>query len=102
MRFSVLSKPKIERQHFLRHNQIDQKLISELSIALNDLDIEKMKSVLKDISKTHSRISDIPAILGISRPGFYKMLSPEGNPEFITILRLLNLFDIKLQAEIRK
>jgi len=102
MRFKFLSKPVIERQHFIRNKEIDHKLIDELSIALDNLDIEKMKSVLKKISKIHPRISDIPAMLGISRPGYYKMLSPNGNPEFITILRLLNLFDIKLQAETRK
>ena len=102
MQFSLLSKLKIERQHFIVNKKIAPKLISELSIALDNLDIEKMKSILKEISKTHPRISDIPAMLGISRPGFYKILSPNGNPEFITILRLLNLFDIKLQVETRK
>lgn len=102
MRFSLLPKPVIERQHFIRHKEINPKLISELSVALNNLDIEKMKSILKEISKTHPRISDIPEMLGISRPGFYKILSPNGNPEFITILRLLNLFDIKLSVETRK
>ena len=102
MRFKFLSKPVIERQHFIRHKKIDQKLIAALSAALDNLDIEKMKIILKDIFRTHPRISDIPAVLGISRPGYYKMLSPDGNPEFITILRLLNLFDIKLQAGTRK
>ena len=98
----MLSKPVIERQYFLKNKEIDSGLISELSTALDNLDIEKMKTVLKEISKTHPRISDIPTMLGISRPGFYKMLSPNGNPEFITILRLLNLFDIKLQVETRQ
>jgi DNA-binding phage protein len=102
MRSSLLSKPKVNREHFIRHKEIDQNLISELSVALDNLDIEKMKTTIKEISKTHPRISDIPAMLGISRPGYYKMLSPNGNPEFITILRLLNLFDIKLQVEARK
>ncbi|MCL2758320.1 MAG: hypothetical protein FWE64_03305 [Alphaproteobacteria bacterium] len=102
MRFKFLSKPVIERQHFIVNKKIDQKLIAELSVALDNLDIEKIKSVLMEIAKTHPRRSDIPAILGISRPGFYNILSPSGNPGFITILRLLNLFDIKLQVEARK
>ncbi|MCL2737347.1 MAG: hypothetical protein FWE17_00595 [Alphaproteobacteria bacterium] len=101
MRFSLLSKPKIEREHFLKNKEIDPKLIGELSVALDNLDIEKIKSVLKELSKTHHRISTIFETLGISKSGFYKMLSSDGNPEFITILRLLNLFDIKLQVEIR-
>ena len=101
MRFSLLSKPKIDRQNFLKNKEIDPKLIYELSIALNNLDIEKIKSVLKELSKTHHRISSVFETLAISKSGYYKMLSPDGNPEFITILRLLNLFDIKLVAETR-
>lgn len=101
MRFSLLSKPKIERQHFLNNKEIDPKTIHELSIALDNLDVDKIKSVLKDLSGTYHRTSSVFEILGISKSGFYKMLSPDGNPEFITVLRLLNLFDIKLQAETR-
>lgn len=101
MRFKFLSKPKIEREHFLKNKNIDPKLIAELSVALDNLDIEKIKSVLRELSKTNYRISNMFEILGISKSGFYKMLSPEGNPEFITILRMLNLFDIKLTAETR-
>ena len=101
MRFSLLSKPKIERQHFIKNKDIDPKLISELSGALDNLDIEKIKSILRELTKTNSRISSTFEILGLSKSGFYNMLSPNGNPEFATILRLLNLFDIKLKAEIR-
>ncbi|MCL1786077.1 MAG: hypothetical protein FWG39_02925 [Alphaproteobacteria bacterium] len=85
----------------MKNKNIDPKLIAELSVALDNLDIEKIKSVLRELSKTNYRISNMFEILGISKSGFYKMLSPEGNPEFITILRMLNLFDIKLTAETR-
>ena len=95
---NFLSKQKIERQHFLNNKEIDPKLIQELSSALDDMDLEKIKSTLMEISKTYHRTTSIPEILGISRSGFYRILSPSGNPEFITILRLLNLFDIKLQV----
>jgi len=99
MRF--LSKPKISREHFLVNKEIDPKLIKELSVALDDLNQEKIKSILMTISKTHHRAASIPEILGISRSSFYNILSPAGNPGFITILRLLNLFDIKLSVEKR-
>jgi len=101
MRFSILSKPKIERQHFIKNKEIDLELLNELSSALDNLDIEKIKSILKELSKTNHHISKAFEMLGISKSGFYKMLSPEGNPEFVTILRLLNLFDIRLTAESR-
>ena len=101
MRFSLLSKPKIERKNFIKNKDIDQKLITELTIALDNLDIEKIKSILRELTKTNQRISSTFEILGLSKSGFYNMLSPNGNPEFVTILRLLNLFDIKLKAEIR-
>lgn len=99
MRLPILSKPKIERKYFLHNEKIDDNLISEFSFALDSMDIEKIKIILKKISKTNSKISEIPATLGISRAGFYKMLSTTGNPEFITILRLLNYFGIKLSVK---
>lgn len=101
MRFSLLSKPKINRESFIDNKEIDQYLISELSIALDNLDIEKIKSILMEIAKTHHRRQSIPETLGISRSSFYNILSPSGNPSFITILRLLNLFDIKFKVENR-
>jgi DNA-binding phage protein len=96
-----LSKPKINREYFLVNKEIDSKLIHQLSIALDNLDINQIKSILMDISKTHHRTASIPATLGISRSSFYNILSPSGNPSFMTILRLLNLFDIKFKVEIR-
>ncbi len=101
MRFSPFSKPKIERKNFIKNKDIDSKLVADLSAALNDLDIEKIKSILRELTKTNARISSVFETLGLSKSGFYNMLSPNGNPEFVTILRLLNLFDIKLTAEIR-
>jgi len=101
MRFSLLNKPKIERQDFIKNKEIDPKLIQELSSALDNLDIEKIKSIIKELTKTNDRISSAFEMLELSKSGFYNMLSPNGNPEFVTILRLLNLFDIKLTAETR-
>jgi len=102
MRFNLLSKPKIDRKYFQKNKEIDPKIIAELTTALDNLDIEKIKLLIKELSKTNTRISGTFEILNISKSGFYKMLSPNGNPEFVTILRLLNLFDIKLTAEARK
>ena len=101
MRFSLLSKPKIKREHFIKNKNICPKLVAELSVALDNLDIEKIKSILRELTKTNARISSAFETLGISKSGFYNILSPNGNPEFVTILRLLNLFDIKLSAEVR-
>ncbi len=101
MRFSLLSKPKIERKNFIKNKDIDSKLVAELSVAFDNLDIEKIKSILRELAKTNTRISSVFENLGLSKSGFYNMLSPNGNPEFVTILRLLNLFNIKLTAEMR-
>jgi len=63
---------------------------------------QKQIAAYLELSKTNSRISGTFEMLGLSKSGFYNMTSPKGNPEFVTILRLLNLFDIKLTAEARK
>jgi DNA-binding phage protein len=101
LRFSLLSKPKIERENFIKNKEINPELVAELSLALDNLDIEKIKSILRGLTKTNQRISSAFEMLGLSKSGFYNMLSPKGNPEFVTILRLLNLFNIKLSAEKR-
>lgn len=35
---------------------------------------------------------------GLSREGLYKALSPEGNPEFSTVVKVINALGLRLHA----
>jgi DNA-binding phage protein len=93
------SKPEIKRDFFLRDKEIDANLIRNLTAALNELDIPRVKSCLSELAKTNAKISDIPAALGISRSGFYLMLSEKGKLDLQIVLKMLILFGLKIKIE---
>ncbi|WP_161493312.1 DNA-binding protein [Zoogloea sp. LCSB751] len=41
---------------------------------------------------------DVLQVAGLTREGLYKALSPAGNPEFSTILKVIKALKIKLHA----
>ena len=44
-------------------------------------------------------MSQIARDTGLGRESLYKALSPEGNPEFATVLKVVQALGIKLHAE---
>jgi probable addiction module antidote protein len=44
-------------------------------------------------------MSQIARESGLGRESLYKALSPEGNPEFATVLKVVQALGIKLHAE---
>lgn len=36
---------------------------------------------------------------GLAREGLYKALAPDGNPEFTTVIKVINALGLKLRAE---
>ena len=44
-------------------------------------------------------MSQIARQTGLGRESLYKALSPEGNPEFATVLKVVQALGIKLSAE---
>ena len=56
-----------------------------------------VRAALNDIARAKG-MSQLARDSGISREGLYKALSPAGNPEFSTVLKVIKALKIKLQA----
>ena len=57
-----------------------------------------VRAALNDIARAQG-MTQLARDTGISREGLYKALSPSGNPEFSTILKVIKALKIKLHAQ---
>jgi probable addiction module antidote protein len=56
-----------------------------------------IRAALNDIARAQG-MTQLAKATGITREGLYKALSPNGNPEFSTILKVIKALKIKLHA----
>ena len=56
-----------------------------------------VRAALNDIARAQG-MTQLAKATGITREGLYKALSPAGNPEFSTILKVIKALKIKLRA----
>lgn len=56
-----------------------------------------VRAALNDIARAQG-MTQLARDTGITREGLYKALSPAGNPEFSTILKVIKALKIKLHA----
>ena len=68
-----------------------------LEAALEDGDPRVVSAALGDIARAHG-MTQIARDTGLSRESLYKALSPEGNPELATVLKVVHSLGIRLQA----
>lgn len=92
------------REQFSRWDPVDQ-LQSEEDMAMYlDACLEEdpgdgsvVRAALNDIARAQG-MTQLAKATGITREGLYKALSPTGNPEFSTILKVIKALKIKLHA----
>lgn len=68
-----------------------------LDAALADGDPQVIAAVLGDIAKAKG-MTKVARAAGLGRESLYKALSPEGNPEFGTILKVMQALGYQLHA----
>lgn len=56
-----------------------------------------IRAALGDIARARG-MAQLARDTGLSREGLYKALSPEGNPEFSTVVRVINGLGLKMHA----
>jgi len=56
------------------------------------------KLILDALARSES-MTEISRRTGITRKGLYKALSEDGNPSFVTILKILNALGLRLRTE---
>ena len=91
-------------EQFSRWDPVDQ-LQSEEDMAMYlDACLEEdqgdgsvVRAALNDIARAQG-MTQLAKATGITREGLYKALSPTGNPEFSTILKVIKALKIKLHA----
>ncbi|MFH0977523.1 MAG: addiction module antidote protein [Spirochaetota bacterium] len=79
------------------HLKTKEDMAAYLEAALEENDPSLIAAVLGDIARAKG-MSQIAKKAGMGRESLYKALSPEGNPEFSTILKVVNALGLKLQA----
>ena len=68
-----------------------------LEAALEDGDPAVVTAALGDIARARG-MTAVGRKAGLGRESLYKALSPHGNPEFATVLRVLEALGLKLHA----
>ena len=71
-----------------------------LEAALEDGDAALVATTLGDIARAKG-MTEIARKTGLGRESLYKALSPEGNPEFATILKVVRSLGLSLHAKAR-
>jgi len=57
-----------------------------------------IRAALSDIARARG-MAQLARDTGLTREGLYKALSPEGNPHFSTILKVIKALGVRLHAE---
>jgi probable addiction module antidote protein len=80
-----------------QHLETEADMVMYLEVALEEGDPTLITAALGDIARAKG-MTQIARDTGLGRESLYKALSPEGNPEFATILKVVNALGIKLHA----
>ena len=85
---------KWDTAEFLASNE---DTVAYLSAALEDGDQELLALALGNIARAKG-MTQLAAETGITRDGLYKALSPDGNPSFMTIQKVIKALGLKLDV----
>jgi len=76
----------------------EEEMAAYLEAALEEGDPKLVVQALGSIAKARG-MSQIARETGLGRESLYKALSPEGNPEFATVLKVVKALGMQLHAE---
>jgi probable addiction module antidote protein len=76
-------------------------VIACLEAALEENDPEFLLSTIGDIARSKG-MTKIAQELNLNREGLYKSFSPEGNPSFLTVVKVLNNLGFGLSIHQKK
>ncbi|MBI1785366.1 putative addiction module antidote protein [Candidatus Sumerlaeota bacterium] len=80
------------------HLKTARDMAAYLEAALEDGDAQLVAAALGDIARARG-MSQIARKTGMGRESLYKALSPGGNPELSTVLKVVHALGIKLHAK---
>ncbi len=77
----------------------DEDIANYLEAVLEDGDPALITHALRDVARAKG-MSQIAQAAGLGRESLYKALSPEGNPEFATVLKVMRELGLKLKVAV--
>jgi probable addiction module antidote protein len=80
-----------------QHLETEADMAMYLEVALEEGAPALITAALGDMARAKG-MTQIARDTGLGRESLYKALSPEGNPEFATILKVVSALGIKLHA----
>jgi probable addiction module antidote protein len=79
------------------HLETEEDMAAYLEAALEEGDPALVAAALGDIARAKG-MSQIARESGLGRESLYKALSPEGNPELATVLKVVRALGLRLHA----
>lgn len=79
------------------HLDTEEDMAAYLEAALEDGDPALIAATLGDIARAKG-MTQIARETGLGRESLYKALSPEGNPELATVLKVVRALGLRLHA----
>ena len=82
----------------IRYLKTERDIIAYLESALEDGNPAVVAAAIGDIARLRG-MTMVARKTGLGRESLYKALSPDGNPEFATILHVINALGIRFSAK---
>jgi probable addiction module antidote protein len=98
MRRSSMEKITVADFDPAEYIETKEDVMAYLETALQENDPEFLLSVIGDIARSKG-MTEIARELNLDRAGLYRSFSPEGNPSFITVLKVLDNLGFSLKVE---
>jgi probable addiction module antidote protein len=93
----MIKKIKTKLWDVTEHLETEEDMAAYLQAALEEGDPALVAAALGDIARAKG-MAQIAREAGLGRESLYKALSPEGNPEFATVLKVVRALGLKLHA----
>lgn len=93
----VMSKIKTREWDAANYLETREDMATYLEAALEDGDSSVITAALGDIARSKG-MSEIARQTGLGRESLYKSLSEDGNPEFTTVLKVVDALGLKLHV----
>ena len=77
--------------------ETEEDVVLYLEAAFEDGDPGLIAAALGDVARTKG-MTKVAADTGLGRESLYKALSPDGNPEFATVLKVMQALGLRLHA----
>ncbi|MCX5890382.1 MAG: putative addiction module antidote protein [Deltaproteobacteria bacterium] len=92
-----MAKTKTRPWEVAEHLETAEDMAAYLEAALEEGDAALVAAALGDIARAKG-MALIAQETGLGRESLYKALSPEGNPEFATVLKVVRALGLRLRA----